>query len=452
MVRMFSRLMQIKMVILLVIFSCSINAQELNDAYQNFYGICWRGTPHDNLLYAHNMGYKYIFYQDGMEKDPLSAGMYFYLEAPEYRIYKRLINRNKKYTAAEINFYNQYCTIARPGNAFPASLATGWFFNDTSFSAELDFSKSNVRDWAVSEILKSIQKIEVANAAFKFAGLAWDVPQLSGDFWSNSQKKQGRQVALSYWTGKTSDKTGYETGKKKYYTQLFKSVRSIYPNARMIMEPYNLYTDWLQYMEAADTACMPDILAQESAGTAFLSEERIQKHPLSGYFNLAYTSPDLASNNEYLMAAGDLAVHGIWFNWFGRFGGSGAAPNYKSVTDVPVFFRLIRAFTSWENLNGTALPERTFKNGAYKSPTAYFSSDLLWAVQPVSKKIYGVFVTTRKGIPVLPGAPKLRVYVLNDLMGTGREITSAFSSDGSNIYLKDRSLLGKAFVMDSDKG
>ena len=36
--------------------------------YRNFYGISWRGTPHENLAYARQMKYDYGFYQYGMEK------------------------------------------------------------------------------------------------------------------------------------------------------------------------------------------------------------------------------------------------------------------------------------------------------------------------------------------------------------------------------------------------
>ncbi|MHC5720042.1 MAG: hypothetical protein ACYTX0_50420, partial [Nostoc sp.] len=48
--------------------------------YQNFYGICWRGNAHENLAYAKQMKYGYVFYQKGMELDSLSNGLYFFLE------------------------------------------------------------------------------------------------------------------------------------------------------------------------------------------------------------------------------------------------------------------------------------------------------------------------------------------------------------------------------------
>ncbi|MFZ4724763.1 MAG: hypothetical protein ACOYMD_04890, partial [Paludibacter sp.] len=35
--------------------------------YRNFYGICWDENPHQNLVYARQMGYEYVFYQPGME-------------------------------------------------------------------------------------------------------------------------------------------------------------------------------------------------------------------------------------------------------------------------------------------------------------------------------------------------------------------------------------------------
>ena len=37
------------------------------DDYRNFYGICWRGDPQDNIDYARQMGYTHVLYQWGME-------------------------------------------------------------------------------------------------------------------------------------------------------------------------------------------------------------------------------------------------------------------------------------------------------------------------------------------------------------------------------------------------
>ena len=72
--------------------------------FRNFYGISWRGTVIENLSYARQMGYNYVFYQKGMEKEALSNGLYFYIETPEYSVYNRRLDTKKKYSAEEIRF------------------------------------------------------------------------------------------------------------------------------------------------------------------------------------------------------------------------------------------------------------------------------------------------------------------------------------------------------------
>lgn len=54
------------------------------DDYRNFFGLCWISNPDEILRYARQMGYKHVYYQGGMEKNPLSKGMYFVMESPEY--------------------------------------------------------------------------------------------------------------------------------------------------------------------------------------------------------------------------------------------------------------------------------------------------------------------------------------------------------------------------------
>jgi hypothetical protein len=99
--------------------------------YKNFYGICWNGTNADNLRFAINMGYKYVFYNYGMENEPGADGMYFYVETPRYTVYPSLFNDYRiqaghAYTAAEKANIEQY--FAWKGNAdFPGNIARAGF-------------------------------------------------------------------------------------------------------------------------------------------------------------------------------------------------------------------------------------------------------------------------------------------------------------------------------------
>ena len=381
-----------------------------------------------------------------MENDSLSHGLYFYIESPEYRIYNRIINTQKKYSAADRNFYNQYCTVVKPDELFPANLATGWFFNDSCFSAELDLSKSKVRSWSIKNILNFIQEIKKRNSSFKFAGLAWDVPQLSGDFWSTNQKRGGRQVNLSFWSEDLAN--NYKKGRREYYRELFKEMRNAYPNAKVIMEPSNIYNDWLKDLKKEDVNIMPDILSQESKTLDFLTDKRIIESDLIRKDQFSFSCPSLGLMDENLLIAGQLAVKGIWFNWFGRFGGTGTMPNYKNVWEVPSFFRLIRAFTNWENLNKTSLSKRKFENGVYTSPTAFFSKDILWGVRPDTKNVYCVFLTTQGFVPLKGNLLKVHIYQTDSLMGKKQEITKMFMFTQDKVRITNKNLLGKTFIID----
>jgi hypothetical protein len=137
--------------------------------YHNFYGICWRGKPHDNLKYARQIGYSYVFYQKGMERDTLSNGLYFYLETPEYLVYNRTLDTQKPYTPAQQKFYEDYCALKNDTQAFPYNIATGWFFTPHSFTPNLDYQQQRVINYAVDSI--SIMPKLSKNATLNFTSV-----------------------------------------------------------------------------------------------------------------------------------------------------------------------------------------------------------------------------------------------------------------------------------------
>ena len=75
------------------------------DDFRNLYGIVWTGTPSQNLEYACQMGYTHVFYQAGMEKNPKSKGLKFFIESPEYSVYPRLIDTEKTYSPQQIKWW-----------------------------------------------------------------------------------------------------------------------------------------------------------------------------------------------------------------------------------------------------------------------------------------------------------------------------------------------------------
>lgn len=97
------------------------------DDYRNFFGLCWISNPDEILRYARQMGYKHVYYQGGMEKNPLSKGMYFVMESPEYSVYRRVIDISKKYPPEVVREWETTCSLISLDKPFPQNMATGWF-------------------------------------------------------------------------------------------------------------------------------------------------------------------------------------------------------------------------------------------------------------------------------------------------------------------------------------
>ena len=143
---------------------------------------------------------------------------------------------------------------------FPENLATGWFSTPTIFSVQLDFQQQKVIDRTIDKIIENVKRYQKQNPKFKFAGFSWDVPQPYGDFWDAEQAtRKGRQITLSFWTGKdsgskhpdvTHDYATYSEGYFEFFRQLRERVaKELNPNVKFIVEPYNVYNDWMRYMD-----------------------------------------------------------------------------------------------------------------------------------------------------------------------------------------------------------
>lgn len=175
------------------------------DDYRNFFGLCWISSVDETLRYAKQMGYRHVYYKGGMEKHPLSKGMFFVMESPEYSVYRRTIDISKKYPPEVIREWETTCSLISLDKPFPQNMATGWFVPPHHFTATLDLQQEKVIEDITNKIIEKVKKIQMANLDFKFSGFAWDVPQPQGDFWSEHKTKKmdnGSQVTLAHWTGK----------------------------------------------------------------------------------------------------------------------------------------------------------------------------------------------------------------------------------------------------------
>ena len=231
------------------------------DDFRNLYGIVWTGTPSQNLEYACQMGYTHVFYQAGMEKNPKSKGLKFFIESPEYSVYPRLIDTEKTYSPEQIKWWETHCSLISLEKPFPWNIAPGWRIGK-KFTATLDLQQKSVIKETVAKIVDRVKRIEAKNPDFKFAGFAWDVPQPPGDFWDGLKDDwfaNGSQVTLSRWTGKDSgikhpdvvhDYPTYSQGHMEFYRYLFEQVREkINKDAKFIVEPSAPYKQWVQYFE-----------------------------------------------------------------------------------------------------------------------------------------------------------------------------------------------------------
>ena len=224
------------------------------DDYRNFFGLCWISSVDETLRYAKQMGYRHVYYKGGMEKHPLSKGMFFVMESPEYSVYRRTIDISKKYPPEVIREWETTCSLISLDKPFPQNMATGWFVPPHHFTATLDLQQEKVIEDITNKIIEKVKKIQMANLDFKFSGFAWDVPQPQGDFWSEHKTKKmdnGSQVTLAYWTGKdasvkhpdvTHEYATYSEGHFEFYRRLFEKARKINPDAKWIVEPYTANT------------------------------------------------------------------------------------------------------------------------------------------------------------------------------------------------------------------
>lgn len=384
------------------------------DDFRNFFGLCWIGNGHDTLAYARQMGYRHVYFQWGMERDPLSDGMFFVLESPEYNVYPRVVNINKKYTPEEKKWFELNCSLIAPEKPFPQNMATGWFFPPDRFTATLDLQQERVIEEITNKVIEFTKNIERCSKNFKFSGYAWDVPQPFGDFYSEHPTRKmdnGAQVTLAHWTGKdasvkhpdvTQEYATYSEGHFEFYRRLFEKARKqINPEAKWIVEPASVYNDWMRYMEWPFMKAkgdgrknyMPDLVATECTETEFITDKRNFESGLIDMAHVGTTTPDVFDDATLRLIAATAATHGSWTGWFGRPGGTGNNPGFHTINDMPARLKLNRAVAVWENLNHTPLSQRKWDGTNYSSPTAGMTPEVIWALQPQTDKLFFVFLS-----------------------------------------------------------
>ena len=429
-------------------------AKYSQDDFRNFFGLGWIRSSNDEIFaYCKNVGYTHVMYKPRMENSKLAKGFTFFIETPEYYTYRRTVDFRAKYSKDEIAQWERLCAVARPDLPFPKNMATGWFFSENVVSMQLDMQQKKVRDYAVKKIVEMAERITRKNPDFKFGGFCWDVPQPHGDFnvYTPKSKSLNRQTTLAHWTGGdfTPERPGivhdcptYFEGYFEFYRALREAARRLNPDAKLIMEPYDIYNNWVKHCEgefikskgAAAKKYMPDFLLAEATTMKFVENP---KNFASGFFkkeDVGNSSPGIFSEGDMRYTAALAAINGSWTAFFGRYGGYNNAPHASSIRDIPARIKLGKLVAVWENLNNTPLNARKFENGIYASPTARLSPDVYWALQPGRDRIIFVFITGRGRLELPDGWEIESVSHLDGIFGEcGIVPKGVLIAEGKNV-------------------
>jgi len=429
----------------------------LND-YRNFFGIAWRGEANDNLKFAKQMGYDYISLRGDMKNNNNATDMKFYIESPEYRVYpvKRMLDTENTYSSTEIKLYETYFAWKKY-TSFPDNIATGyWDTRPTKFSVEPDFQQQTVIDYFVERIITYAKSEQNTGISFTLGGFTWDVPDLTGDFMTTEGTKM--RVTLAYWTGIdssvlhpgiTHEYSTYSDGRAAYYKRLRQRTTEEFGDAKFIMEPSNIYNDWISKIKNRGDAIkiVGDLVVQEIKGTEFVDDSRIFDSDLITKNKVGSTTPDIGTHSDNLKHAAKAAINGAWFGWYGRFGGTGDMPDYKNIYDVPARLQLIRVIPNWENVANVPLSNRSWDGSVYQSYNSYISGNIIYSRHPKNGKIFVVFLNTSGKVKLFPGE------VINSIQRTDNYFIE--SGDGRTdvtiigdlIQLNNTSNLNKGYIL-----
>ncbi|GAN31511.1 hypothetical protein [Candidatus Brocadia sinica] len=383
-----------------------------DDGWKNFYGIAWTGTSSEHAKYAKQMGYDSIAIQTNTTykgKQDYANLKFYFIDLKNWAFdlfgYERFIDTTKTYSQAEKDFYKQHM-VWKSYDTFPYNLASGWFQGtSTKFSAMWDFQQQAVIDMVVEKIMTMFHDYEDASLPFTFAGYMEDEPSLNGIFY-RWVKNRNSVTSLSYWTGIESGLkhdaivhkyATYQEGKAAFFKKLRERMLQDFPDAKWIGEPYSMYWGWVNVIkDCADKDVLtPDMLVQEGSNTEFVDDDRIFNSGVTITKDMVgVTQPNNVNEYENRLYAAKAGINGAWYNWFGRFGGTGNMPNFKSITEVYPRLKLIRCLPNWDNLNNVPLTDRSWDGSVYRSTKSYASSDVMYSRQPKTGKLFAVFNTT----------------------------------------------------------
>lgn len=380
----------------------------------------------------------------------------------------------KSYEQSEIDLYEKYFAW-KSNDPFPNNIADGyyWSSSDVIHSVEPDFQQEEVINYFVERIIEKLKDLE--NDKFKFAGFAWDVPDLTGDFWAyRTQSSSGRsRIGLEHWTGVdssilhsgiTHEYSTYSDGRAAFYKTLKTRTREEFGKEPLfLMEPSDIYSDWLEPISNRDDSSIikGDYITQECnclrENRNFVDDEQIFDQSLTGQYIsrsiVGCTTPDEFTHEANALIAIKAASVGSFFSWYGRFGGTGDMPGYTSIEEVPDRLKLVRCVPIWENENEVKITERNYNYTAltYSSHLSSITKDLIYSMHPKNKNIYAVIIT-EDGFVQLPSFTILKD--IHEVDGYFAPLVNSsldyFDFRDGKYFLKDNSNFGRGFVFEID--
>lgn len=448
-------------------------------AVSNFYGIITTNLNTAlNLKYARQMGYEYVLFRSGWQSGLESGDTFrFLLFNPESFSYEKygdakdisqsIINRHeldsiaKKDPATYAQIAYRFSTMmALKDNSlpFPENLARGWFQKNGRFRAVYDLQQQRVIDYIVDKVLQKAQQEHHPEMGYHFAGIAIDVPQLTGDFWDtipNISATQGKQRTLAFWTGGdygskhpdvTHDYPTYSDGCAAFYKTLIARAKEVFSEARLVVGPYNFYEDYIKQIEDREDArqLIPDLMLQESSVNRydFVNDTRAyQKGLISDYSSVGSAATHMPGESENRTVAGLAASKGATFGFFGSFG------NYNNITEVPQRIKLVRAITVWENGNNTPRELRQWDGNCYSSPTAFISDEVIWGIQPKTNRLFLVFLKSDAVAQIPKNFATADVWATDNYFIETTPANSALTSSPDGLRLVNASDMEQGFIL-----
>jgi hypothetical protein len=140
-------------------------------------------------------------------------------------------------------------------------------------------------------------------------------------------------------------------------------------------------------------------------------------------------------------------MNGAWFNWFGRFGGTGDMPGYKNVYEVPARLQLVRRVGNWDNLNNVPFASRSWDGSVYQSPLSHMDSTIIYSTHPDNAKIFAVWLSPEGKIDLPKKAKLVSIFRTDSLFVETSNGKTDIELVDHSVKLINKNGLGKGYIL-----